>query len=328
MIPALALRGIEKRFGSTRILRGVDLAIEPGERHALIGPNGAGKSTLFNLIAGGARPSAGRIHLFGADITRLAPAAIARRGLARSFQSTSVFARLSVFDNLRCAALLAERDRTRWWQRLTGSSAIDARAAEVLDAVGLGSRRDAMAGALSYAEQRALDLGIALAGGAHTLLLDEPTAGMNRAEAARAIELIRETTAGRTLLMVEHDMDAVFAIADRISVLVQGRIIASGSPAAIRADAAVRAAYLGEHVGAGIDARAGERTHGGMGGGAGEQAFGQADEEAGGQANNEARNRPGKDAADDEAKDGAPRPPAGKEGKAGKAGKAGQGDPQ
>ena len=246
MIPALALSGVEKRFGATQILRGVNLAVEPGERHALIGPNGAGKSTLFNLIAGGMRPNAGRIHLFGAEITRLAPAAITRRGLARSFQSTSVFARLSVFDNLRCAALLAERDRMRWWQRFAGSSMVDARAQQVLEAVGLGERAQVPAGTLSYAEQRALDLGIALASGAHTLLLDEPTAGMNRAEAARAIELIRETTAGRTLLMVEHDMNAVFAIADRISVLVQGRIIATGTPAAIRADAAVRAAYLGE----------------------------------------------------------------------------------
>jgi branched-chain amino acid transport system ATP-binding protein len=140
MIPALALYGIEKRFGSTRILRGVDLAVEPGERHALIGPNGAGKSTLFNLIAGGARPNAGRIDLFGAEITRLAPAAITRRGLARSFQNTSVFARLSVFDNLRCAATLAERGRLRWWQRLSGSRTVDARAEEVLAAVGLSAR--------------------------------------------------------------------------------------------------------------------------------------------------------------------------------------------
>jgi branched-chain amino acid transport system ATP-binding protein len=182
MIPALALYGIEKRFGSTRILRGVDLSVQPGERHALIGPNGAGKSTLFNLIAGGTWPSAGRIDLFGAEITRLAPAAITRRGLARSFQSTSVFARLSVFDNLRCAAMLAERNRARWWRRFAGSRTVDTRAEQVLDAVGLSARRDVRAGTLSYAEQRALDLGIALAGGAHTLLLDEPTAGMNRAE--------------------------------------------------------------------------------------------------------------------------------------------------
>jgi branched-chain amino acid transport system ATP-binding protein len=246
MIPAIALRGIEKRFGATRVLRGVDLAIEPHERHALIGPNGAGKSTLFNLIAGAGRPSAGRIQLYGADITRLAPAAIARRGLARSFQTTSFFAQLDVFDNLRCAAQIANRDRARWWHRWTGAPAADEHAEQVLHAVGLAARRHVIAGTLSYAEQRALDLGLALASGAHTLLLDEPTAGMNRAEAAHAIELIRTTTAGRTLLMVEHDMDAVFGLADRISVLVQGQIIASGTPDAIRADAAVRAAYLGD----------------------------------------------------------------------------------
>ncbi|SDG59932.1 ABC transporter ATP-binding protein [Paraburkholderia phenazinium] len=246
MTLALSLRGVEKRFGATQILRGVDLAVEPGERHALIGPNGAGKSTLFNLIAGNARADAGRIELYGVDLNRLTPPAISRRGLARSFQTTSVFARLSVFDNLRCATAIAERDRSRWWHRWSGSREVDARAEAVLEAVGLSARRAVQAGTLSYAEQRALDLGIALASGAHTLLLDEPTAGMNRAEAARAIELIRETTAGRTLLMVEHDMDAVFRLADRISVLVQGRVIATGTPAAIRANEAVLAAYLGD----------------------------------------------------------------------------------
>jgi branched-chain amino acid transport system ATP-binding protein len=238
MTAALALHGIEKRFGATQILRGVDLTIEAGERHALIGPNGAGKSTLFNLISGMGRASAGRVELNGIDISRFAPAAISRLGLARSFQTTSVFGRLTVFDNLR--------DDMRWWHRWTGSRAVDARAAQVLDAVGLSPRRHARAGTLSYAEQRALDLGLALAGGAHTLLLDEPTAGMNRAEAARAIDLIRETTEGRTLLMIEHDMDAVFSLADRVSVLVQGRVIATGTPSAIRADERVRAAYLGE----------------------------------------------------------------------------------
>ncbi|MDE1183771.1 ABC transporter ATP-binding protein [Paraburkholderia sp.] len=247
---ALSVQQVTKRYGATQILRGVDLAIDPGERHALIGPNGAGKSTLFNLIAGNQRPNRGRIELYGADITRVAPAAICRRGLARSFQTTSVFARLTVFDNLRCAASIAERDRARWWQRFSGSPAVDSRATDILDAVGLAAKRDVLAGALSYAEQRALDLGIALASGAHTLLLDEPTAGMNRAEAARAIELIRTITAGRTLLMVEHDMDAVFGLADRISVLVQGRVIATGTPSAIRADPAVQAAYLGAADGA------------------------------------------------------------------------------
>ncbi|MEM5342426.1 ABC transporter ATP-binding protein [Paraburkholderia azotifigens] len=249
MIPAIAVRRLDKRFGATRVLRGIDLLVEPHERHALIGPNGAGKSTLFNLIAGAARPSAGRIELYGADITRLAPAAICRRGLARSFQTTRCFAKLSVFDNLRCAAQIANRDRMRWWQRYTTTRAADEAAEAVLESVALGERRDAMAGTLSYAEQRALDLGLALASGAHTLLLDEPTAGMNRAEAARAVELIRSATAGRTLLMVEHDMDVVFRLADRISVLVQGEVIATGTPEAIRADPAVLTAYLGDGVG-------------------------------------------------------------------------------
>jgi branched-chain amino acid transport system ATP-binding protein len=242
---ALRLTGIEKRFGDTPILRGVDLAVNEGERHALIGPNGAGKSTLFSLIAGERRPSAGRIELHGTDTTRLAPPALSRRGLARSFQATSVFARLTVIENLRCAVLASSRGGAGFAARWFGSRRVHARAAEVLEAIGLEAVAHREAGTLGYAGQRALDLGLALAGGAHTLLLDEPTAGMNRAEAARAIELIRATTAGRTLLLIEHDMDAVFGLADRVSVLVQGRVIATGTPEAIRANAAVRDAYLG-----------------------------------------------------------------------------------
>ena len=244
--PALVLRGVEKNIDGTAILRGVDLSIAAGERHALIGPNGAGKSTLFNLIAGVGRVSAGRIEINGIDTTRSTPAAISRSGVARSFQTTGVFGRLTVLDNLRCAVLAANGEGVRGWHRWLHARALDARVERVLDAVGLASRRDVLAGTLSYAEQRALDLGIALAGGAPALLLDEPTAGMNRAEAARAIELIREATRGRTLLMIEHDMDAVFSLADRVSVLVQGRVIATGTPEAIRADRHVRAAYLGE----------------------------------------------------------------------------------
>lgn len=249
---ALQLCGIEKRFGATPVLRGVDLTVHAGERHALIGPNGAGKSTLFSLIAGERRASAGSIELMGADTTRLSCAALARRGLARSFQTTSVFARLSVLDNVRCAVLASRRGWGGCVDRWFGSRHVDARAAEVLDAIGLAALAQQAAGMLSYAEQRALDLGLALAGGAHTLLLDEPTAGMNRAESARAIELIRSVTAGKTLLIIEHDMDAVFGLADRVSVLVQGRVIATGTPDAIRADAAVRAAYLGNSVGGGV----------------------------------------------------------------------------
>ncbi len=242
---ALRLDGIEKRFGATQVLRGVDLDVREGERHALIGPNGAGKSTLFSLIAGERRASAGRIALRGEDVTRLASAALARRGLARSFQTTSVFANLTVRDNLRCAVLASLGGGAGFVARWLGWKRIDVRATEWLDALDLAHAADQTAATLSYAQQRALDLGLALAGGAHTLLLDEPTAGMNRAEAARAIELIRTMTAGKTVLLVEHDMDAVFGLADRVSVLAHGRVIATGTPQAIRADAAVREVYFG-----------------------------------------------------------------------------------
>ncbi|CAN0619877.1 branched-chain amino acid transport system ATP-binding protein [Burkholderia multivorans] len=243
---AVALHGISKRFGMQTVLDGVELAIAAGERHALIGPNGAGKSTLFDVIAGVARPTRGRVVLHGIDLAGRGAVAASRLGIGRSFQQTSAFVRLSVFDNLRCAAMHAPAERRRWWNRLCESASVDGAARRVLEEIGLDARRDAPAGELSYAEQRALDLGIALASGASTLLLDEPTAGMNRAQAARMIDLIRSTTRGRTVLMIEHDMDAVFGFAERISVLVRGAIVATGAPDAIRADPVVRAAYLGE----------------------------------------------------------------------------------
>jgi branched-chain amino acid transport system ATP-binding protein len=229
MTAALELHRVTKRFGATEILRGVDLAIVRGERHALIGPNGAGKSTLFDLVSGRTRASGGRVVV---------------GGLARSFQTTSVFGGLSVFDNVRCALLGAPAARVvdRWFR----SRAIDRKAEEILESVGLAKRGDERAASLGYAGQRALDLGIALATDAPILLLDEPTAGMNRAESARALDLIRSTTKGRTLLIVEHDMQAVFALADRISVLVRGEVIATGTPAEIRVNEAVREAYLGD----------------------------------------------------------------------------------
>jgi branched-chain amino acid transport system ATP-binding protein len=241
---ALELKQITKRFGATQILRGVDLSIREGERHALIGPNGAGKSTLFDLIAGRMQPTSGHIALNGVDVTGVSAHRLGRKGLARSFQITSVFAGLTVRDNVRCA-VLGSRVAT-WKDRWFRSSAIDEEVHRMLTAIGLADRGDALATSLGYAELRALDLGLALATGASVLLLDEPTAGMNRAEAARALALIRETTQGKTLLIVEHDMEAVFALADRISVLVQGRIIATGTPADIAADPMVRSAYLGE----------------------------------------------------------------------------------
>ncbi|KVT90560.1 ABC transporter ATP-binding protein [Burkholderia ubonensis] len=243
---ALALHGITQRFGAQTVLDGVELAVAAGERHALIGPNGAGKSTLFNVIAGVVRPTRGRVVLHGVELRGRGPVAASRLGIGRSFQQTSAFARLTVFDNLRCAALHAPAERRRWWNRLRESASVDRTAAQVLRDIGLAAHRDTPAAALGYAEQRALDLGIALASGARTLLLDEPTAGMNRAQAARMIELIRATTQGRTVLMIEHDMDTVFGFAERITVLVRGAVVATGAPEAIRADPAVRAAYLGD----------------------------------------------------------------------------------
>ncbi|KWN77448.1 ABC transporter ATP-binding protein [Burkholderia ubonensis] len=243
---ALALHGITQRFGAQTVLDGVELAVAAGERHALIGPNGAGKSTLFNVIAGVVRPTRGRVVLHGVELRGRGPVAASRLGIGRSFQQTSAFARLTVFDNLRCAALHAPAERRRWWNRLRESASVDRAAMQVLRDIGLAAHRDTPAAALGYAEQRALDLGIALASGARTLLLDEPTAGMNRAQAARMIELIRATTQGRTVLMIEHDMDTVFGFAERITVLVRGAVVATGAPEAIRADPAVRAAYLGD----------------------------------------------------------------------------------
>ncbi|MBU9262977.1 ABC transporter ATP-binding protein [Burkholderia multivorans] len=243
---AVALRAIVLRFGARTVLEGIDLDVAAGERHALIGPNGAGKSTLFNVIGGAQRPTRGRVMLHGVDLRGRGPVIASRLGVGRSFQQTSAFARLSVFDNLRCAALHAPAERRRWWNRLRESASVDRAAARVMEDVGLDSRRDTPAADLAYAEQRALDLGIALASGARTLLLDEPTAGMNRDQAARMIALIRATTQGRTVLMIEHDMDAVFGFAERITVLVRGAVVATGAPDAIRADPAVRAAYLGE----------------------------------------------------------------------------------
>lgn len=244
--PALRMVDVSKSFGATPVLVGIDLTIRPGERHALIGPNGAGKSTLFNLIAGALAPTRGRIALNGIELGRRRPHAVARLGLARSFQQTSVFARMSVYDNLRCAALHAPRARRRWRRGPAAAAAIDRAADAALASIGLAAHRDALAGSLSYAQQRALDVGLALASGASVFLFDEPTAGMSREQARRTIELIRRATAGKTVLMIEHDMDAVFGFADRVSVLVRGELVATGSPAAIRANAAVRAAYLGE----------------------------------------------------------------------------------
>ncbi len=242
---ALSLRGLRKSFGPTEIIRGVDLDIVQGERHAVIGPNGAGKSTLFNLISGRLAPTEGAILLKGEAITGARPYDINRRGLARSFQITNIFPKLSVYENLRCAAQWRLGHRHVFWRPIAGLADLRARTEEVLELIRLEGRRDTAAGVLTYAEQRALEIGITIAGGADTILLDEPTAGMSRSETEHATELIAKVTVAKTLVMVEHDMGVVFDLADRISVLVYGQVLATGTPAEIRASAAVREAYLG-----------------------------------------------------------------------------------
>ncbi|MGZ6124352.1 MAG: ABC transporter ATP-binding protein [Myxococcales bacterium] len=243
--PALRLGKVCKSFGRTEIIRGVDLVVEQRERHAIIGPNGAGKSTLFNLISARFPVSSGTIELRGENVAGLRPFEIHRRGLSRSFQITNIFHNLSVFDNVRCAVLWPLGYRYSFWHRLSGLRDAAERADKIIAAIGLARRRATQASMLSYAEQRALEIGITVAGGAEVILLDEPTAGMSHTETAEAVALIRRITEGRTLVMVEHDMSVVFGLADRISVLVYGQIIASGTPAEIRQNPAVREAYLG-----------------------------------------------------------------------------------
>jgi branched-chain amino acid transport system ATP-binding protein len=243
--PAIELRGVEKSFGTTRIINGVSLAIPGGERHAIIGPNGAGKSTLFNLISGRFEVSAGSILLHGADITNQRPYEINRQGLSRSFQVTNIFHNMSVFENIRCGVLWSAGHRYSCWRRVGGLKDVQLQAEEVMERIGLARRRHVLAGTLTYAEQRALEIGITIAGGARVILLDEPTAGMSRTETAQAVELVRTVTEGRTLVMVEHDMGVVFGLADRISVLVYGEVLATGTIEEIRANPAVQEAYLG-----------------------------------------------------------------------------------
>ncbi len=245
MTPALDLRGIHKSFGKTAIINGVDLSIARGERHAIIGPNGAGKSTLFNLISGRFPLSGGEIHLNGTNITGMEPQEINRRGLGRSFQITNIFPRMSVYENVRCAVLWSLGYRYAFWRRVNALRDACEKADEMVHKLGLAKRRDQLASVLSYAEQRALEIGVTIAGGAEVVLLDEPTAGMSHTETEQAVELIRNVTQGKTLIMVEHDMSVVFGLADRISVLVYGKVLASDAPAAIRANPSVQEAYLG-----------------------------------------------------------------------------------
>jgi branched-chain amino acid transport system ATP-binding protein len=246
---AISLCDVRKSFGPTEVIRGVSLDIRQGERHAIIGPNGAGKTTLFNLISGRFAVTSGRITLQGASIDGLPPHEINRRGLTRSFQITSVFPRMTVFENIRCGLLWARGYHYSFWHLLRRETVLNEEAGRLLERLNLTARRDVIAGLLSYAEQRALEIGITIAGGARVILLDEPTAGMSRSETGHAVDLIRQVTDGATLVMVEHDMSVVFGLADRITVLVYGEVIATDVPAHIRANRAVQEAYLGVQAG-------------------------------------------------------------------------------
>ena len=252
---AVELKDVHKSFGKTEIIRGASLAVRNGERVAIIGPNGAGKGTLFNLISGRLAPTRGDILVGGKRVNGLAPYQVNRMGLARSFQVSNLFTRLSVFENVRCAVLWSLGYRYSFWKFLADLTDANDRAEQVLEMIKLDRRRDVLAMNLTYAEQRALEIGITIAGGAGVILLDEPTAGMSKSETRRFVNLIREVTAGKTLLTVEHDMGVVFGLADKIAVLVYGEVIAFDTPDAVRANPRVQEAYLGSVL---ADAQAAE----------------------------------------------------------------------
>jgi branched-chain amino acid transport system ATP-binding protein len=255
MTLAVELRDVRKSFGKTEIIRGASLAVNAGERVAIIGPNGAGKSTLFNLVSGRLHPTSGDITVNGTRVNGKTPFEINRLGLARSFQVSNLFTRLSVFENIRCAVLWSLGYRYAFWKFLADLTDANDRADEVLQMIKLDRRRDVLAMNLTYAEQRALEIGITIAGGAQVILLDEPTAGMSKSETKRFVNLIRDVTQGKTLLTVEHDMGVVFGLADKIAVLVYGEVIAFDTPDAVRANPRVQEAYLGSVL---ADAQAAE----------------------------------------------------------------------
>ncbi len=248
---ALELRGVTKKFGKTEIIRGVDLQVRPGERVAVIGPNGAGKSTLANLLSGDLPPTSGTITLEGHDITGWSPEKISRHRLGRSYQKTNIFRTFTVWDNVRLAAQSRAQpmpfNPLGWLGQADRMAAVNARAERAIELAGLQQRRHTLAGAASHGEQRQLEIAMTLATEPAVLLLDEPLAGMGAMEAERMVELLLRLKQDHAMMLVEHDMDAIFALADHLTVMVNGQVIASDTPAAVRADRGVQAAYLGEH---------------------------------------------------------------------------------
>jgi branched-chain amino acid transport system ATP-binding protein len=245
---ALQLKDLRKSFGKSEIIRGVNLDIPAGERLAIIGPNGAGKSTLFNLISGRFQPTSGDVLLHGQRINGKKPFEINRMGLSRSFQITNIFPKLSVFENLRCSVLWSLGYKYTFLKFLADLDDANARTEELMAMIKLDKKRDVLATNLTYAEQRALEIGVTIGGGASVVLLDEPTAGMSKTETTRFISLIKEVTVGKTLLTVEHDMGVVFGLADKIAVVVYGEVLAYDTPEAVRANQRVQEAYLGSSV--------------------------------------------------------------------------------
>ncbi len=241
----LEVRNLVKNFGALRATDGIDFKVREGETHAVIGPNGAGKTTFISQLAGNLRPDSGSVHFAGTDITALPAPKRARMGLARSFQITSVYLEFSVLDNV-ALAVQAQTGRTGFWRPARADYRLREPAEKVLDEVGLASRKGVIAANLSHGEHRQLEVAMALATAPRLLLLDEPMAGMGPDESQRMIALLSRLKQTKTIILVEHDMDAVFRLADRISVLVYGRLIATGTPEEIRTNEEVRKAYLGE----------------------------------------------------------------------------------
>ncbi|MBU2551097.1 MAG: ABC transporter ATP-binding protein [Proteobacteria bacterium] len=244
----LEIIDLHKDFSGLHVISGVSLKIAPGERHAVIGPNGAGKSTLFNLISGRYRPNKGRILFKGEDITGWSPLKINRRGLARSFQITNIFKNMTVLQNIENAILARKGMQFKMFRLLKNMPEVPDEARSIMETISVAEHADAPAGELSYGLQRALEIGIALATGPNLLLLDEPTAGMTKEETREAVTLIEKITEGKTLIIIEHDMDVVFSLADQITVLNYGEILASGTPQDIKNNPDVKRAYLGNKI--------------------------------------------------------------------------------
>ena len=241
--PILRAEGLDRSFGGIHAVNNVSLEIPEGALHAIIGPNGSGKTTLFNLITGHTKPSAGRVHFAGEDITGMPFSKVARRGLAKSYQITTVFPLLTVFENVRIAAQAAGHSYV-FWRRADGIKAVVQRTQEILERIGLADDRDVLASNLSHGDQRRLDLAIALATSPRLLLLDEPTAGMSPTETTATVDLVKELNQDVTILMIEHKMDVILTIADRITVLHQGEKLFEGAPAEVKSHPEVQEVYL------------------------------------------------------------------------------------